>query len=270
MIVENIRLIMVVGESKVTNMFLRMLGNDVKESIEYYLNDVCSRTFLVMNSMKQVNNVFGNSVDSFLNCLNPSEMLDLRSYTGYNFKNINAILRGNWNYEVNGYLDQNKSLEYRKLASNITSILNKFDTPNIDFITFRGTTLDSFSSYGIYSIADLENLEGKFLYEQGFTSTSILESSSYSNKKLDDGRYCNVSIRYLIPAESTDGALLVDDGMSYSTGQNEFLLNSGSLTKIIDVKVDMNTNTAILTGVLVPKNIYDLDYAKSQSGTKNI
>ena len=52
--------------------------------------------------------------------------------------------------------------------------------------------------------------------------------------------------------------LWLDDNMSYSTAQNEFLLNKGSLSKVVDVKVD--NNTAILTVVLVPKKVYDMNY----------
>jgi len=261
---------MVIGESRVTNMFFNMLDNDAKNNIDNYVNCVCSRDFMIFNSMEQVYSIFGDSVDKFLSSLSSDELLNLRSYTGYNYKNINAILRGNWNYEVNGYLEQSKSIEFRMLASSVNATLDKFEIPNIDFTVFRGTTIDSFSSYGVSNITDLKNLEGKFLYEQGFTSTSILKESSYANKKLDDGRFCNVEIRYLIPSESNDGALLTNSNVSYATNQNEFLLNSGSLIKIIDVKVDENTNSAVLTAILIPKKIYDLEHNRSQKSSKNV
>lgn len=261
---------MIVGESRVTNMFLNMLNNSTRIIVDEYINSVCSRNFMVLCSMEQVDNVFGGTVNDFLSSLSSDDLLNLRSYTGYNFRNINAILRGNWNYEVNGHLDHNKSYEFRILASNISSIIDKFRIPNIDFTVFRGTTLDSFNAYGINKISDLRSLCGKFLYEQGFTSTSILRDTSYVNKKLDDGRYCNVEIRYLIPSESNDGALLCDNNISYSTNQNEFLINSGSLTKIIKVLVDENTNTAILFGVLVPKKIYDIEYFKKINDSRSM
>lgn len=241
-----------------------MLGNDSRNNIDNYVNEVITRDFMVMNSFVQVNNVFSDSIDKFLSSLSMEELMDLRSYTGYNFRNINALLRGNWNYEVNGYLDENKKMEYRKLANSISLIMSKFETPNIDFTTFRGTTLDSFSGYGISKISDLKKLEGRFMYEQGFTSTSILESSSYSNKQLDDGRFCNISIRYLIPSEFNEGVLLTNNDLSYSINQNEYLISSGSLSKVIDVMVDENNNNALLTCILVPKKIYDLDYSRSR------
>ena len=46
--------------------------------------------------------------------------------------------------------------------------------------------------------------------------------------------------------------------MSYSTNQNEFLLNKASLSKVVDVKIE--NNKAILTVVLVPKKVYDINY----------
>lgn len=249
---------MVVGESKVTNSFLRMLDEDTKYQIDAYISDVCSRNFTVMTSTEQVNNIFGESLNLFLNSLTYEELLSLRSYTGYNFKNINAILRNNWTYEDNGVLNPEINDKYRKLSMEIEKIINKFMMPGINFISFRGTTIGSFSSYGIRELSQLKNLKDKFLYEQGFTSTSILEDSSYFNKKLDDGRFCNIGIRYLIPAESDDGVLINNNETSYSMNQNEFLINKGSLSKVIDVKLDENENSAILTVVLVPKKIYDI------------
>lgn len=256
---------MELGESRVTNMVLKMLGSDKVIEVNNYVDDVCSRDFIVMSSKKQVNNIFNNSLDEFLSSLSEEELLNLRSYTGYNFWNINSILRNNWRYETNGVLTQEKKEEFMKMSDMVSKIINKFNMPDVNFVSFRGTTLDSFSSYGIKELSQLENLEGRFLYEQGFTSTSVLEESSYFKKTLDDGRFCNIGIRYLIPSESDDGVLLMDNNVSYSVNQNEFLLNSGSLSKVIDVKIDKNTNTATLTVVLVPKKVYDIDYNKSKN-----
>ena len=234
-----------------------MLSNDTRSEIDNYVNDVCSRDFIVMKSVSQIKNIFGESLEKFLLSLSEADELNLRTWSGFRYVDINAVLRGNWNYELNGLLTTEKTNEFRQLSSMLSNLISKFSTPELDFITFRGTTIDSFASYGISELSQLENLVGKYLYEQGFTSTSMLEDTSYFNKKLDDGRFCNVGIRYLIPAESNDGALLIDSDMSYSTGQNEFLINTGSLSKVVDVTVDNDSNVAVLTVVLVPKQIYD-------------
>jgi len=212
-----------------------------------------------MNSLSQIKNIFSESLDEFLSALTEDDLMYLRSYTGYNFRNINAILRGNWSYEKNGVLTEQKMEEFKKMANIIGKLLNKFNMPKIDFMTFRGTTLGSFSSYGINELSQLENLSGKFLYEQGFTSTSMLEDTCYFKKKLETGENYNIEIRYLIPSESDDGALLIDYNTSYSINQNEFLLNKGSLSKVLDVKVNKDNDTAVLTVMLVPEKIYDID-----------
>lgn len=246
------------GESRITNMVLKMLGEETKNNINNYVNEVCSRNFTIMQNIDQVKDTFSTSSENFLNDLTEDELLNLRSYTGYHFWNINAILRNNWNYEVNGALTSEKINTYTELSNSVSNILDRFHSPSINFMTFRGTTIDSFSNYGITDISELITLKDKYIYEQGFTSTSILQDSSYFNKTLDDGRFCNVGIRYLIPAENSDGALLINDDMSYSTNQNEFLLNKGSLSKVVDVKIE--NNIAVLTVVLVPKKVYDINY----------
>lgn len=254
---------MMIGESKITKMVLKMLGNNVIDEINYYIDDVSSRNFFVMNSLEDIDNLFRNSVDSFLLSLTEEELLDLRSYTGYNFKNINAILRGNWTYDVNGLLDQNKVNELRKLAANISDILGKFKTPSFDFVAFRGTTIKSFSDYGIRNIEDLQYLKGKYLYEQGFISTSLLEDTCYFNKKLETLENYNIEIKYLIPSEFEGGALIMDSNTTYSTNQNEFLLDNNSLSKVVDVVID--GDNAILTVVIIPKKIYDLNKNKGNN-----
>lgn len=256
---------MVIGESKIANMVLRMIGPESRNQIDEYINNVSTRDFLIIKSMEQIQNIFKSSLDNFLTSLTEEELLNLRSYTGYNFRNINAILRGNWSYEVNGALNEEKIKELKKLSNSISQIVNKFNLPEVDFITFRGTTLDSFSSYGISELSQLKNLKGKFLYEPGFTSTSIIEDTCYFNKNLEDGKNYNIEIRYLISSECNDGALLIDWNISYSSNQNEFLLNSASLSKVIDVKIDENNNSAVLTVILIPKKIYELNLDKTRN-----
>lgn len=250
----------------VTNTVLKMLGNEIKSKIDNYVDDMCSRHFIVMESIDQVKDNFSGFLNKFIIKLTEEELLNLRSYTGYHFRNINAVLRNNWRYETNGISKSDKIKNYKEMAEVVSTVLDKFDGPSFNFITFRGTTIDAFSSYGINDLSQLETLRDKFLYEQGFTSTSILEDTSYFKKTLDDGRFCNVGIRYLVPSENNDGALLIDDNLSYSVNQNEFLINKGSLFKVIDVIID--NNMAILTVVLIPKKIYDVNYDKSMSGFK--
>ena len=248
-----------IGHSRITDTILKFIGSETLTEVELYVNDVKKEKSIEVKNKKELMLIFETSVSAFLDNVSEEELLDLRTYTGYSFKNINAILRNNWTYEENGVLTDEKRKEYLILAQNISDILKKFPNVSSNFKTYRGTTLDSFAKYNITNIKEIENLKGKYLYEQGFTSTSILEDSCYYNKTLDTGKNYNVKIEYIVPLEYDEGALLITNDMSYSINQNEYLLNKGSLSKVIDVKVDDNLNTAILTVVLIPRKKWDLE-----------
>ena len=242
-----------IGHTKMVDTILRFMGEDTRYEIENYVKETAKEKYLQIQSEEELKKIFKNNISNFLDNVTQDELLDLRTYTGYNFKFINAILRRNWNYEENGLLTEDKKRELMILAENISSIINKFAPLSYNFTTYRGTTLSSFSKYGIYSIKDLESLKGNYLYEEGFTSTSIIEDTCYFNKCLDTGLNYNVKIEYLITPECEEGALLINNDMTYSLKQNEYLINKGSLSKVIDVKIDENLNQAILTVTLIPK-----------------
>lgn len=249
---------MEIGHSKMTDTVLKFIGTDTKYEMEQFINEVKNQKFMEIDSQESLQTIFKDSIDEFLNSVTQDELLDLRSYTGYNFKNINAILRNNWTYEENGFLDFETKKRFFDLSNKISVILNKFPALTYNFITYRGTTLDSFSKYGITSISDLKSLEGNYMFEEGFTSTSVLEDTCYFNKTLDTGKNYNVKIKYLITPEYDEGALLLNNDMSYSINQNEYLINKGSLSKVVDVEINEQLNQAILTVVLVPRTKWDL------------
>jgi len=246
-----------IGESKKTNMILRFIDQEKKYEMEQFIEEVKMQKFMEIDSQEALQKIFKDNISEFLELVTQDELLDLRSYTGYNFKNINAILRGNWTYEENGRLDEDKKRRLFDLSNKISTILNKFPTLPYNFTTYRGTSLSQFFKYGITSIKDLENMKDKYMYEEGFTSTSIIEDSCYFNKKLDTGLNYNVKIKYLITPEYDEGALLADNNMSYSISQNEYLINKSSLSKVIDVEINQELNQAILTVALVPRKRWD-------------
>lgn len=258
----------VIGESRVINSILRMMGEESRKEIDNYLEDVSSRDFLVMSSIEQVNNIFGKNIDQFYMSLSEDELMDLRTWTSYNFSNINAILRNNWTYENNGLLTEGKKSEIRELASRISKIFTKYINPQENFVVFRGTTVDSFKDYGITNLSELENLKGKFLYEQGFISTSIIEDYCYFKRDFNDGKKYNVKIRYLISSEKNDGILLINKDTSHYSNEFEYLLDKGSLSKVIDVKVAKDSDTAILTVVLIPRKVYDREYQNNKTSSR--
>lgn len=259
----------VIGESRVTNSILRMMGEESRKEIDNYLEHISAKDFLIINSMELLSNIFGKSIDDFLISLSEDELMDLRTWTSYNFSNINAILRNTWTYEVNGLLTEEKKNQLRELTDRISKIFTKYNNPQIDFIAFRGTTIGSFKDYGITDLQELENLEGKFLYEQGFTSASIIESSCYFKKDFNDLKKYNIEVRYLVSSECNDGVLLVNNDTSHYLGESEYLMDKGSLSKVINVKVDKDNDTAIMTVVLIPKKIYDREYRQDKITSKS-
>ena len=52
-----------VGESKYTNMLLKMLGNDIRNDIDNYVDNICSRNFMIMRSLDQIDDVFKESLE---------------------------------------------------------------------------------------------------------------------------------------------------------------------------------------------------------------
>lgn len=241
-----------------TDMVLKYIDNETKYELEKFIEEVKNQNFMKIDSQESLQNIFNDNISEFLNLVTQDELLDLRSYTGYNFKNINAILRNNWTYEENGLLDNETKKRFFNLSNKISTILNKFPPLPYNFTTYRGTTLDSFSKYGITTISDLENMKEKYMFEEGFTSTSIIENTCYFNKTLDTGKNYNIEIKYLISTEYDEGALLLNNDMSYSINQNEYLINKGSLSKVVDVEINEELNQAILTVVLIPRKKWDL------------
>lgn len=249
---------MELGHSKKTDTILRFISDESKYEIERFIEKVRNQKFINIKSQEELQKIFKDSINNFLNVVTQDELLDLRSYTGYNFKNINAVLRNNWTYEENGLLDEDTRKRFFNLSNKISSILNKFPSLPYNFITYRGTTIDSFSKYGINTINELNSMEEKYMFEEGFTSTSIIEDTSYFNKILETRKNYNVKIKYLITPEYDEGALLLNQDMSYSINQNEYLINKGSLSKVVNVEINEQQNQAVLTVILIPRKKWDL------------
>ena len=98
-----------------------------------------------------------------------------------------------------------------------------------------------------------EYLEGEFIYEPGFSSTSLLRSNSFFSNKPEWGEKCNIEIEYYIPKNCQEGAVLLSDILSYSKAQLEYVINSGSLTKILSVELNTKRTKAYIKAILLPK-----------------
>ena len=142
---------------------------------------------------------------------------------------------------------------------NISAAIEKAPSIGADIIATRGTNLGNFYGYNFESIADLASLEGQFFLETGFTSTAIVSEKSFAGRELDDPtrQECNIEMTYMIPGETEDAVALLNDEVSYSPQQTEYLLQRGMLSYVKEVKVDKEHNTAKLTLVVIPRSIYE-------------
>ena len=252
------------GTSRDIRTIFRFMDADRKEEMEFFVNDAIQEEYMVLESEEQVRELFGDSYRQFLSTLKTTDLEKLKHYTGFSYKEINAIMRDKWNYEENGELTEEKKTRYKRTGYEISEILNRCPSLNANIKVYRGTSLKQFHEYGIYSLADLKVMEGKYFYEKGFTSTSLVRDRSLlgmSNFFTGDR---NVEIEYLIPACSQDGGLLMDSVSSFHDEESEFLINKGSMSKILSVEIDEEKNTAFIRAALVPQMVWDPPYMVEQ------
>ncbi len=245
------------GHNRVTDLVLKLISEEDKENIENFLKEI---KYEPVEDILDVN-LFNNYISKFSEDLTNDDLITLRHYTGYDYKNINNYLRRIWNYEDNGKYSESVGEKYLNISLEISDLIKRFPSPDFNFYTYRGVNLNAFKPYNITNIEELTYMKNKYMYEQGFTSTSLKEETSYFREK-----DCDIEIRYLIPKDSHDGISLINDNLSYSTNQNEYLLDKGTLSKILEVEIDKKNNKAYLYSVLIPKRLYD--YVKEKKKTK--
>ncbi len=154
--------------------------------------------------------------------------------------------------------------EVRKEANETASLLRvailKVSPLGFNMTTYRGVGISTFYKSGITSLKELKYLEGNYFYEEWFTSTSMLRETSFFAKQPEWGSNCNIEITYLIPQDSEDGLCIHSSELNYAINQNEFLINSSSLFKVLKVQTDEN-NTARIKMMLIPQKLWNsLDY----------
>jgi len=250
------------GTNYETISVLDYIGFEKISEINSYVNSILKENCTSFKSNEEINSTFETYISNLLASLTRDEISKILRYTGIDFRRVNPVLRGYWDYDKSGALtDEIKSDAY-VLAESIRKIILKSSRSlGFNLKTYRGTSIRSFYSLGITSLCDLSCLKDKYLYESGFTSTSLLSETSFFVKQPEWGDLCNIEIEYFIPGDSNDGIALLSESLSYSTSQNEFLINNGSLFKVVDINVDKAKNCAYLKMVLIPEKIWNpLDY----------
>lgn len=190
--------------------------------------------------------------------LESEEKAAVKSYSGYNFAWINSVARGFWDYEKMGKKTPELEEQIKDTTRKIVSAIDKSPKPEKSFVTFRGTNLDAFRSYGISQISDLEKMKGQLMLEQGFTSTALAREQSFVERKESSFwiKSSDIEIHYHIPSGSDDVIALTSDELSYSPQQTEVLIKYGSLSYVTDVSLDEKGH-AVMDMVLVPSSVYD-------------
>lgn len=246
-----------IGESDNVRSLFRFVDQEKRNDIDEY----------VLTSLSHGYHKFSSPVEIDMSISEPGyltydEASYIREYSGYNFKHLNQALRGKWNYEDNGDISRLDS--FLNTATKIKKIIEKHPTTGENFIAYRGVNLHYFKDYGIKKIDDLSNMEGKFLLDKGFVSTSLLESNCFYKKENELGFDFNIKIEYLISEDFKDGMYIgTNPNLTYTPKQYEYLINAHNIAKVAHVRVGED-NTATLTAVVVPKHIYD-DYYIRQS-----
>lgn len=257
------------GTNSNTRYVLNYIGTEKIAEINTYIARVLNEDIKAFASSNEIEAIFSEFLNVFYERTSTEERENIKSYTGLNFRKVNSCLRGVWDYEKNGKLTDEVKEEAYKLATNLRKVFLKAPLLPFNIVVYRGVGIETFYSYGITKIEDLIYLKDKYLYEEGFTSTSLLRSNSFYYNQPEWGSICNIEIECLVPSESEDGLPLIDSDMSYSENQLEFLINNLSLFKVLDVLIDKENNTAKIKTILIPQKLWNQpDYERERSGNK--
>ena len=246
------------GTSQLVKSVFRMIDTDDQINISNFCR-ACSR-----RDYKK----FTNSDAALIHCDSSSgysrEVKDVfTNYSGFNYRWINACARGKWDYLKHGHCKERE--RYDAMASALRDAIDDNQKSIGNVSVFRGVPLRYFSEYGISSLTDLESLEGGFLLDKGFVSTSLVEESCYYKKHNELNIDYNVKIEYMIPEEFEDGVSI--GNVSYSPGQNEYLFNAWNMAQVVDVSMDGNDG-AIVRAIMIPKYVYDKAYRQQRGNVK--
>ena len=253
---------MLKSSNYVTNLYLKELEKE-RTDLDLYVQEVQTRDFVSFSETDDFMSVFSNNMDGF----NYDDLDVLRNYTGYNYKRINSLLRGITSSDEIGYISQEDASVLTMLGEDISKVIQKHSSLPSNIVVYRGTTIDQFKQFGITSLEDLIRLKGEFMFEPSFTSTSLLKDNSFFKSESDYHDVCDIEIEYLIPEESNCGIPLVGYDMSYSNNQFEYLIDKGTVTKVVDVNYD-ESGFAHLKAVHIPKNVWNKSYTDIEDRTK--
>lgn len=228
------------------------------DDVRSFVGEAVAREYMELSSA-EMEETLHDYADALSEALSEEQKKALKVYSGYDFKLINQVSRGYWNYDELGAKTEEKVEFAERNIKQIESAMQEALALNANFVTYRGVGIGTFREYGIQSLEELKDLEGGFFVEEGFCSTSLNPEKNFANADLDDTyrEKCNIEIKYYIPKESHDYIGLLTNETSYSPDQEEILINRDSLSYVSSVKMDEKAQSVQMEMVLVPLQVYD-------------
>ena len=89
------------GMSDKTRYALNYIGKEKLEEIEDYIIKVLSEECKIFTNPEEIDATFNLFLNEFYDKTNYVEREEIKNYTGLNFRKINSILRGIWDYDNN-------------------------------------------------------------------------------------------------------------------------------------------------------------------------
>ena len=223
--------------------------------IENYASDIAQEPIVMFHNEKEISDYFREMNKKFNEENNEECLNNFRYYTGSSYTKVNELLRGIWDYEINGERTKEKINLYTQMIEQMEKSLNKVSELPSNIVTYRGTNLKTFAAYNINSLDDLKSLEGNYIYDNSFVSTSLLEKGCMFQKETSYFGTYNILVKYIIPRDSKEGLPIFN---SQYADESEYLINRGSLVKVMDTFV--TNGCAYITCVLIPRKLWSKDY----------
>lgn len=247
------------SKDRATNFYIneiRRRGN--MEKVARFIDDKEKIDFKIHNSPEDFladNPEYQSDIGTNLSA---DDKNSLREYTGFRFSWINSAARGIWDYEKLGKETPEAIAKVNTKISSLRQAISKAPAPNEDFLTFRGTNLDSFKKYGVQTLSDLEAMKGQFYLEKGFTSTALVREKSFADRDVSDLwiEKSDIELRFHISAGASDIVALLSSELSYYPDQTEVLINKNSLSYVQDVSFEQNGH-AVVDLMFIPPEVYN-------------
>ena len=238
-----------IGTSATTRSVFRWISDERLGMLDSYCSDCAKREYTKFDSLDQA------FVSLEYPKISDNDREALEHYSGFSHFSLNRAAKGTWSYEDNGNMEMHNT--YNQYVEEMCGAIENNQSSIGNVRVYRGVPIKYFREYGISSIDDLEMLNGQYLLDRGFVSTSLVEDECFYRKDPKNGVNYNVMIEYLVPEEFTDGIIM--GGVSHYEEEGEYLINVWNMAQVTGVRKESD-DRAVVQAMLVPKRVYDESY----------